>query len=69
MMVMFLRAILIVRGIVWQVVIVVMVARILGVVHCRENLTRVFAKGWRLEAEKDSKQQHPIENCSQHGRG
>jgi hypothetical protein len=46
-----------------------MVTRILGVVHCRENLTRVFANSWHLEAEKDSKQQHPIENGSQHARG
>ena len=66
MMVMFLGAILIVRGAGWQVVIVVMVARILGIVHCRENLARVISKDRRLEAEKDSKQQHPIENGSQH---
>lgn len=68
MMVMFLRAILIVRGVVRQISIVVMVARILGVVHCRENPARVIANRWRLEAEKDPKQQHPIENSSQHAR-
>ncbi len=51
MMVMFLGTILIVRGIEWQVAIVVMVARILRVVHCRENRARVFAKDWRLKTE------------------
>lgn len=68
MMVMFLRAILIVRGVVRQISIVVMMARILGIVHRRENLARIVSKGWSLEADKDSKQQHPIENGSQHAR-
>ena len=69
MMVMLLRAIIIVRGIVRQIVIVVMVARILGVVHCRENPAGVIANRWRLEAYKDPKQQHPIANGSQHAQG
>jgi hypothetical protein len=56
MMVIFLRAILIVRGVGWQVAIVVMAARILGVVHGRENRARVVSKDRRWEAEKDSNQ-------------
>ena len=69
MMVMFLRAMLIVRGIGWQISIVVMVAGILGIVHCRENRAGIAPKGWRLEAKKDPKQQHPIKNRSQHAPG